>query len=327
MRRRQFIALLSGASASCPLGARAQPAIRRVAVLMATGDTDPEGRARLNAFLEAFQQRGWTHGSNVQIDIRWTGGDPEQVRDIVADVIVRNPDVILANSTPVVALLKRTATAIPVVFVLVNEPVVQGFIASVTRPGANITGFTMVDFSLVGKSIEMLKFMAPAVTRVGLRFNPNSYPYYDVYLQAFQSAPQRPVEVVRAAVTSPVEIDAAVAAIAAQPGGGIALPPDPFTVANRAAILAAALRHRLPQIVTFRQFVRDGALMSYGPDITDIFRRSADYVDRILKGAYPGNLPAQAPNKFELAINARTAKALGLTVPPALLVTADEVIE
>ena len=327
MKRREFITLLGSAAAAYPLAARAQQLMRRVAILMATADTDPEGRARLNAFLEAFQHRGWTNASNVQIDIRWTGGDPEQARDIVADAVARKPDVIVANSTPVVAMLKAATTTIPVVFVLVNEPVAQGFIASVARPGGNITGFTMVDFSLVGKSVEMLKFMAPSLTRVGLMFNPDSYPYYDVYLQVFQSAAARPVEVVRAAVRSPAEIDAAVAALASEPGGGIAVPPDPFTVVNRATIRAAAERHRLPHIVTFRQFVKEGALMSYGPDTADIFRRSAEYVDRILKGANPAGLPAQAPDKFELAINVKTAQALGLTVPPALLVMADEVIE
>ena len=171
----------------------------------------------------------------MQIDIRWTGGDPEQARAIVADVVGRNPDVILANSTPVVGMLRHATTTVPVVFVLVNEPVAQGFITSVARPGANITGFTMVDFSLVGKSIEMLKFMAPATTQVGLMFNPDSYPYYDVYIQAFQVSASRPVEIVRAAVHSPAEIDSVIATLAAQPGGGIALPPDPFTVANRAA--------------------------------------------------------------------------------------------
>jgi putative ABC transport system substrate-binding protein len=326
MRRREFIALIGGA-AVFPLAARAQQATRRVAVLMATAETDPEGRARLNAFLEAFQQRGWTHGGNVQVDIRWTGGNPDEIREIVADVVARKPDAIVANSTPVVAELSRATATTPVVFVLVNEPVAQGIIASLPRPGANITGFTLVDVALVAKSIEMLKFMAPALTRVGLMFNPDSYSYYDVYLQALQATQLKPVDVVRSAVRTPADIDAAVAALAAQPGGGIVLPPDPFTAANRAAIRAAAERRRMPYIFTSRPFVKEGALMSYGPDIPDIFRRAADYVDRILKGAYPGNLPAQAPAKFELAVNVKTAKALGLTVPPALLATADEVIE
>lgn len=326
MKRRAFIGLLGGAAASVPLGLRAQPALRRVAVLMATAETDPEGRARLKAFLEAFQHRGWIDKRNVQIDIRWAGGNPEGIRKVVAELTWLNPEVILANSTPMVGELRRANVTTPVVFVLVNEPVAQGFITSLARPGGNITGFTMVDFSLVGKSIEMLKFMAPSLNRVGLMFNPESYPYYDVYLQALQ-AQGRPVEVLRAAVRTPADIETALAAFAAQPGGGIAVPPDPFTVSNRAAIMAAVMRYRLPGIFTFREFVREGALMSYGPDTSDIFSRSADYVDRILKGASPANLPAQAPDKFELAVNVKTAKALGLTVPPALLVSADEVIE
>ncbi len=328
MRRREFIALLGGATAAgLPLTARAQQAMRRVAVMMATRDTDPEGRARLNAFLQGFQQLGWTEGRNVRIDIRWADGSLERTREIAAEFVSLKPDVILANSTTGVAAMKRATASIPVVFVLVNEPVAQGFIASVARPGGNITGFTMVDFSLVGKSVEMLKTMAPAITRIGLMFNPETYPYYDVYLRAFQAEARLPVEVTRAAVRSPADIDAALAALAAQPGGGVALPPDPFTVANRTMIRTTLARHRLPHIVTFKNFVSEGALMSYGPDTADVFRRSADYVDRILKGANPAELPAQAPNRFELAINLKTAKALGLEVPPALLVAADEVVE
>ena len=327
MRRREFITLLGGAVASMPFAARAQPAMRRVAVVMATRDIDPEGRARLNAFLRAFQQLGWTDGRNVQIDIRWTGGSLDRTREITAEFVALKPDVILANSTPAAAAMKRATSSIPVVFVLVNEPVAQGFIASVARPGGNITGFTMVDFSLVGKLFEMLKTMAPVVTRAGMIFNPETYPYYDVYLRALQADARRPVEVTRAAVRSLADIETTIAALAAQPGGGLVVPPDPFTAANRATIRFALERHRLPHIFTFRQFVKEGALMSYGPDTADIFRRSADYVDRILKGANPAELPAQAPNKFELAINLRTAKALGLEVPSTLLAIADEVIE
>jgi putative ABC transport system substrate-binding protein len=319
--------MLAGAAANQPLAAHAQAAMRRVAVLMATGESDPEGRARLNAFLKSFQQLGWTEGHNVTIDIRWSGGGLERTREIASEFVTLKPDVIVVNSTTGIAAMRRATSSIPTVFVLVNEPVAQGFIASMARPGGNITGFTMVDFSMVGKSVEMLKTMAPAITRAGLMFNPETYPYYDIYLRQFQAEPRRPVEVTSAAVRSVAEIDLAIETLAAKPGGGLVVPPDPFTVANRATIRAALTKYRLPHIFYFGQFVREGGLMSYGPDTTDIFRRSADYADRILKGENPAELPAQAPNKFELVINLQTAKALGLEVPAALLALADEVIE
>jgi putative tryptophan/tyrosine transport system substrate-binding protein len=328
MRRQDFLGALGGAAAAWPLVARAQqPTMRHIAVLMATNDTDPDGRARLDAFLQSFRQIGWQDGRNVNIDIRWSGGSFVRTRDITAELVAAKPDVIVANSTTSAHAMKAATTTIPVVFVLVNEPVAQGLIASVARPGGNMTGFTMVDFSLVGKLVELLKTMAPAISRAGFMFNPDTYPYYDTYLRELQSEARRPVQVTRLAVRTAADIDGAVAAFAAQPGGGITIPPDPFTVANRAAILAALERHRLPHIFVFRNIAREGGLMSYGPDTTDIFRRAADYTDRILKGANPAELPAQAPNKFELVVNLKTAKALGLDVPPALLATANEVIE
>jgi len=324
--RRQFITLLGGAAA-WPIAALAQQTIRHVAVIMITGESDPLGQGRLNAFLQDFQRLGWTEGRNVKIDIRWTGGSADRMREIVAEFVALKPDVILANGTPAVAALKRATSSIPVVFVTVNEPVAQGFIASMARPGGNITGFTLVEFSVVGKSVDMLKAMATALTRVGLMFNPETYAFYDAYLERFQAEARWSMEMTRAAVRVPADIDAAVAAIAARPGGGLAVLPDAFNSVNQATILAALERHRLPHIFPWRQFVSSGGLMSYGPDLVDIFRRSADYVDRILKGASPTELPAQAPTKYELAINLKTAKALGLTVPPTLLALADEVIE
>jgi putative tryptophan/tyrosine transport system substrate-binding protein len=327
MKRREFVAMFGAGALAWPLAARAQQTVRHVAVLMATADTDSEGQTRLNAFLSAFQQLGWETGRNVKIDIRWSGGSLERTRDIAAEFATLRPDVIVANSTPSAHAMKRATSSIPVVFVLVNEPVAQGLIASVARPGGNITGFTMVDFSLVGKLIDLLKTMAPAITRAGFLFNPDTYPYYDTYLRQFQAETRRPVAVTRVAIRAASDIDSAIAAFAAQSGGGVTIPPDPFTFANRAAIGTALQRHRLPNISAFRQFVREGALMSYGPDTTDIFRRAADYADRILKGANPAELPAQAPNKFELVVNIKSAKALGLEVPQTLLATADEVVE
>jgi len=327
MRRREFVTLLGGAAVAWPLVARAQQSMRRVAVIMVTPETDPVGQSRLKAFLQGFEKLGWTDGRNARFDIRWAGGSAERMREIVAEILALKPDVIVANGTPTVAALKRTTSTIPVVFVGINEPVVQGFIASMARPGGNITGFTQVDFSVVGKSVEMLKAIAPALTRVGLMYNPETYGFYDAYLERFQAEARWSMELTRAAVRVPADIDVAVADIASRPGGGLAVLSDTFNLINEATIHAALERYRLPHIVPWRQFVAGGGLMSYGPDGDDIFRRSADYVDRILKGANPAELPAQAPTRYELVINLNTAKALGLGVPPSLLAIADEVIE
>ena len=327
MKRREFITLLGSAAATWPLVARAQQSMRRVAVIMVTPETDPVGQGRLKSFLQGFEKLGWTEGRNARFDIRWAGGSAERMREIVAEIVALKPDVIVANGTPTVAALKRATSTIPVVFVGINEPVVQGFIASMARPGSNITGFTQVDFSVVGKSVEMLKGIAPALTRVGLMYNPETYGFYDTYLARFQAEARWSMELTRAAVRVPADIDVAVADIAARPGGGLAVLSDTFNLINEATIHAALERYRLPHIVPWRQFVADGGLMSYGPDGDDIFRRSADYVDRILKGANPAELPAQAPTRYELVINLKTAKALGLDVPPSLLAIADDVIE
>ena len=326
MRRREFITLLGGAAA-WPLAARAQQSMRRVAVIMVTPETDPVGQGRLKAFLQGFEKRGWIDGRNARFDIRWAGGSAERMREIVAEIVALKPDVIVANGTPTVAALKRATSTIPVVFVGINEPVVQGFIASMARPGGNITGFTQVDFSVVGKSVEMLKAIAPALTRVGLMYNPETYGFYDAYLERFQAEARWSMEVTRAAVRVPEDIDGAVADVAARPGGGMAVLSDTFNLINEVRIRAALEHYRLPHIVPWRQFVAGGGLMSYRPDGDDIFRRSADYVDRILKGANPAELPAQAPTRYELVINLKTAKALGLDVPPSLLAIADDVIE
>jgi putative ABC transport system substrate-binding protein len=326
MRRREFISLLGGATA-WPLAVRAQQSMRRVAVIMVTPETDPVGQGRLKAFLQGFEKLGWTDGRNARFDIRWASGSAERMREIVAEIVTLKPDVIVANGTPTVAALKRATSTIPVVFVGINEPVVQGFIASMARPGGNITGFTQVDFSVVGKSVEMLKAIAPALTRVGLMYNPDTYGFYDTYLERFQAEARWSMELTRAAVRVPADIDVAVADVAARPGGGLAVLSDTFNLINEVRIRAALERYRLPHIVPWRQFVAGGGLMSYGPDGDDFFRRSADYVDRILKGANPAELPAQAPTRYELVINLKTAKALGLDVPPSLLAIADEVIE
>jgi putative ABC transport system substrate-binding protein len=329
MKRREFITLLGGAAAAWPLAAQAQQQVRRIAILLSgLGASDAEGQARLQALLRALQQLGWSDGRNVHIDVRFASGSSERMQEIVANLVAVAPEVIVSSGSVATAAIKRATSSIPVVFVLVNEPDSQGFVASLARPGGNITGFSNIDFSVLGKWVELLKTMVPAVSRIGLLFNADNYPLYDNHLRTLQAEPRRPVEVVRAAVRSPAEIGTVIDALAAEPGSGLAVLPDGgFTVAHRAAIQAAADRHRLPTITPWRQFVAEGALMSYGPETTDIFRRSADYVDRILKGAKPADLPVQQPVKFELVLNRKTAAALGVDIPPTLLALADEVIE
>jgi putative ABC transport system substrate-binding protein len=326
MWRRDFLAGL-GAAAVWPAAARAQQSMRRVAVILSRFETDPLGQGQLNAFLEGFKKLGWTDGHDVRIDVRWAGGSAERMREIAEEFVALKPDVIVVSGSPALAALKRATSKIPVVFAGINEPVEQGFIPSMARPGGNITGFTLVDFSVVGKSVEMLRAMAPAITHVGLMYNPETYGFYDGYLKRFQAEARWSMALTRAAVRVPADIEAVVAHIAAQPSGGVVVMTDTFNSVNQATIRVALEKYQLPHIVPWRQYVAGGGLMSYGPDLDDIFRLSADYVNRILKGANPAELPAQAPTKYELAINLKTAKSLGLAVPPSLLAIADEVIE
>jgi putative ABC transport system substrate-binding protein len=330
MRRRDFIALLGGALAAWPPMARAQrpDRMRRIAVLMTNAEDDPEGRTRAAALRQGLQALGWTEGQNLSIDWRWSAADVQRVRDYVKEVAALTPDLVVANGTVNLSALMEVVHSIPIVFVMVNDPVGQGFIPNLAHPGGNITGFSFVEYSMFGKSLELLKQIAPTITRVGFIFNPDTTPYYERFLPAFEThARHYPIGLIVARIRSEAEIDGAVAELAAAPAGGLIVPPDTYTVVHRGLIMRAAERHRVPAIFTYRQFVKEGALIAYGPDTADIFRRSASYVDRILKGANPGDLPAQAPAKFELAINLNTARALGLDVPPTLLALADEVIE
>jgi putative tryptophan/tyrosine transport system substrate-binding protein len=327
MKRRNFITLLGGAAA-WPLAARAQQMVRRVAILLPSRDNDAQYQARVRTLMQAMQQLGWSDGRSAKIDVRWAGDSSERLREMAAELASLAPDVIVASGSVATAAIKRATTSIPVVFGMVNEPVIQGFVASLARPGGNITGFTNIDFTVVGKLVELLKTTAPALSRIGLMYNSDNYPIYDEYVHELQTDRRRPVEVVRAAVRQPAEIDSVIDSLAAMPDSGLAILPDGgFNIIHRATILAAVDRHRLPSIAALRQFASEGALMSYGPDDLDIFRRVADYVDRILKGAKPAELPVQQPVKFELVINSKRAKALGLDIPPMLLATADEVIE
>ena len=327
MRRRDFITFLGGAAAALPLVARGQQALRSVAVINVRLETDPLGQSQLKAFLQGFDKLGWTDGRNVRIDIRWAGGNAVRMREIVTEIVAFKPDVIVVSGSPALAALKHVTSTIPVVFVGIAEPVAQGFITNMARPGGNITGFSLVDFPIVGKSVDLLKALAPTLTRVGLMYNPETYGFYDSYLERFQREARWSTELTRVAVHEPADIETAVAGVAARPGGGLVVLTDAFNSVNQSKIRAALDRHRLPHIVPWRQYVSAGGLMSYGPDLDDIFRLSANYVDRILKGANPGELPAQAPTKYELVINLKAAKELGLDVPRSLLAIADEVID
>ena len=329
MRRRDFLSTIGTAAAVWPLAARAQQAerMRRIGLLMASVETDPIGQERVEALRRGLREFGWVEGRNLEILLRW-GADGARIQGYTAELVHVAPDLIVANATPVIAALKRATQSIPIIFVVVNDPVAQGIVSSVARPERNITGFSFLDYSVVEKSLELLKEVAPSIARVAVMFNPETYPYYNVFLRSFEaSAGRLSVEVTGTPIGAVTEVEEIVAKIARQPGSGLILPPDPFTTVRRGPIIKSLEYHRIPAIYFFRQFVREGALMSYGADTADIFRRSANYVDRILKGTKPADLPVQAPTKFELAINVKTANALGLTIPPTLLSTADEVIE
>jgi putative ABC transport system substrate-binding protein len=329
MRRRDFIALLGGA-AVWPLAAHGQQKehVRRIGFLLGLAENDPEGHARITAFRQGLEALGWTEARNIRIDYRFAGSETERVRAYAAELVASAPDLIVGHSTPVVAALKEATSTIPIVFAVLNDPVEQGLIASLAHPGGNITGFTFVDFGMIGKWLELLKEIAPRVARTGLMFDPDLAPYFHDYLRKFGAVPARlAVEITAVPVRDAAEIEAAIARLGRGPGGGLIVAPDPFTIVNREMIIRSAERHRLPAIYTSRRSVAEGALVSYAPDAVDIFRRSAAYVDRILKGTKPADLPIQQPTKFELVINLKTARALGLDVPLHLQQLADEVIE
>jgi ABC-type uncharacterized transport system substrate-binding protein len=330
IKRREFMALLGGGAAAWPLMARAeQPErMRRVVFLHGLAENDPEAQARVAAFREGLETLGWTENRNVQIEHWFSGGDIARIRTYTAELVGSAPDVIAASGTPVIAALKQATRTIPIVFSVVNDPAGQGFVANLARPGGNITGFSYVDFPMIGKWLEMLKEAVPGIRRMTLMFNPQTAPYYPAFLREFgATAAPLAAKLSATPVRNEGEIEAAVTAFAREPEGGLIAAPDPFINTHRGLIIALALRHRLPTLFGFRQHVREGGLMSYGPDSVDIVRRSASYVDRILKGENPADLPVQAPTKYELAINLKTARALGLEVPPTLLARADEVIE
>ena len=330
MKRREFITLLGGAAAAWPLAARAQQPdrMRRIGVLMAYAESDPEAQARVAAFREGLQKLGWTEGRNIRIDTRWAAADAEAMQRFAKELVALQPDLILSPTTPTTAALLQQTRTIPIIFANVADPVGSGFVASFPRPGGNVTGFTILEPTMAGKWLELLKEIAPRVNRVAFLFNPATAPYAEYYLNPFKAAAASfGVEAIVAPVRDTSELESVVAAQAREPNGGLIVMPDSFLVTHRAEITSLAARYRLPAVYPFRYFTELGGLLSYGSDLTDNYRRAATYADRILKGAKPSELPVQAPVKFELVINLKTAKALGLDVPPSLLARADEVIE
>jgi putative tryptophan/tyrosine transport system substrate-binding protein len=330
MRRRDFITLIGGTAATWPLAVRAQHTerMRKVSMLLGLAQQDPEAINRVKAFRLAMRDLGWIEGRNVQIDYRFVGISPELINKNVTELVHLTPDVIVAHTTAIMAALKPATSTIPIVFVMLNDPVNQGFISSLAHPGGNITGFSFLESDIVGKWTNLLGDVRPNLSRVALMFNPDSVPYFDVYLRSFKALPQQTwAEVEAVHVRSVADVELAIAKLGREPDSGLIAASDAFILAVREVILKAANQHRVPVISPYRQFVIEGSLMSYGPDSTDIWRRSASYIDRILKGEPPGNLPVQAPVKYELVVNLKTAKALGLSPRESFLQLADEVIE
>ena len=328
MRRRDFIALI-GAATTWPFALRAQQSerLRRVSVLLGIPENDPETNSRLRAFRLGMRDAGWIEGRNVHIEYRY-GTDRDTIKKHVAELIRLAPDVILANSGPVMALLRPATDTIPIVFVVVNNPVGQGFISNLAHPGSNVTGFSFVEPEIVGKCINLLGDVKPDLSRVALMYNPDTAAYYDAYLSSFKALPQQfGVKVDAALVQSAADVERTVAELARDQSAGLIIAADVSTVAMRGVILQSTEQHRVPLIAPYRQFAVEGGLMFYGPDTADIFRRSSSYVNRILKGELPGNLPAQSPDKFELVVNLKRARALGLSVRESFLQLADEVLE
>ena len=331
MKRREFIMLLGGAAAAWPLAARAQQPdrMRRIGVLVGLAEDDPQIKARLAGFRQGLEKRGWSEGRNVSIDTCFApGSSADRVQVLARELIALQPDVILAQTTPIVAALQRETRTIPIVFTGIADPIGSGFVASLPRPSGNITGLMLFEASVTGKWLAMLKEIAPRLERVALVINPKTAPSYNYYLRAAESLPPSlGIELVPSPVENVSDIERTIEAFARTPNGGLLLLPDSYSTVHRDLVIALAAQYSLPAVYWERLFVAAGGLMSYGVEFVDMSRQAASYVDRILRGDKPADLPVQAATKFETTVNLKTAKALGLTVPPGLLVAADEVIE
>jgi putative ABC transport system substrate-binding protein len=327
MRRRAFISLLGGVSAAWPLAARAQQPqkMRRIGVLMNLAADDPEALSRITAFVQGLQQLGWTEGRNMRIDTRWGAGDAARFHRYAEELLALVPDVVLASGTPAIQALQQATRTVPIVFASVGDPVGMGLVASLARPGGNVTGFTPMEFGFGAKWLELLKEIAPRVTRVAVLRDLTIGP---AQLSAIQAvAPSFGVELSTVGVREASEIERAIAAFARSSNAGMIVTASTSAAVHRELIVALAARHRLPAVYSFRYYATRGGLISYGPDTTDPFRHAAGYVDRILKGEKPGDLPVHQPTKYQLVINLKTAKALGIEMPASVLARADEVIE
>jgi putative tryptophan/tyrosine transport system substrate-binding protein len=330
MQRREFITLLGGAAAAWPLAARAQQTdrVRRVGVLINLSENDLEAQRLVTAFREGLAQLGWADGRNLRIDYRWAGGDVDRIRAFATELVELSPDVIVGYATPSVVALQQETRSIPIVFVSVTDPVGQGLVASLAHPGGNITGFAVFEISLGTKWMEALKQIAPNLRRVITIVNPKTAPYYPLYVRVMEKAASSfAVELIVVEVHDDADIERAISALAREPDGGLFVMPDTFNFVHRRTIIALVDRYRLPAMYFFPFFATEGGLISYGPDEIDMLRRTASYVDRILKGAKSSDLPVQQPTNFRLVINLKTAKAQGIEIPTSLLSRADEVIE
>jgi putative tryptophan/tyrosine transport system substrate-binding protein len=328
MRRREFIAGL-GSAAVWPVAAWAQQGdrVRHIGVLMPYDENEPVSKARLSAFTQAIADLGWTDGRNVRMDVRWAGDDINRIRALAQELVGLEPDIILVTGTLATAALQRGTRTIPIVFANVGEPVASGIVARLDQPGGNITGFASQEASLGGKWLELLSEIAPGLKRAAIMFNPDTAPA-SAYMPSFETAARSlKVEAIIAPVRSHEEIETAIMTLGREPGGGLVVLPDVFALGHRAPIILAAARINVPAVYNHPIFAGDGGLLAYGPDRLEQWRRAATYVDRILRGAKPEELPIQFPTKFEMVVNLKTAKVLGLTIPETLLATADEVIQ
>jgi ABC-type uncharacterized transport system substrate-binding protein len=329
MKRREFVTLLGGAAAAWPVAARGQQGerTRRIGVLMGYPEGDPQAQANANAFRQGLHSLGWIGGRNIRIDYRWAGADPEKARTLAKELIGMMPDVIVPSTNQVTRVVQQETRTIPIVFVFVGDPVGSGFVASLARPGRNLTGFANFDNSIGGKWLELFKETAPGAGRAGFLFNPDAAPNVGFFHAAEAAAPPLAIKLSGLPVRDVIDIEEGVTAFAAVPDSGLIIAPHAVTLGNRKLIIELAARHRLPAIYSDRYFAQSGGLLSFGNNTDAMFRRAASYIDLILKGAKPADLPVQLPTKFELVVNLKTAKALGLEIPPTLLARADEVIE
>jgi putative ABC transport system substrate-binding protein len=328
VKRREFIAGL-GSVAAWPVVARAQQAdrVQRIGVLMGGGENDPVMKPRVPAFTQALADLGWTDGRNVRMDLRWAGGDNNRARALARELVGLQPDIILTNGPPATVAVQRETRTIPIVFANVGDPVASGIIARLDRPGGNITGLADLEASMGGKWLQLLLEIAPGLKRAAIMFNPDTAPV-SFYMPSLETAARSlKIAPIIAPVHSDVEIETAIIALGREPQDGLVIMPDIYTQAHRASVILAAARNKVPAVYHQSIFAREGGLLSYGVDRVDLFRRAATYVDRILRGAKPDDLPVQFPTKFEMAVNLKTAKALGLAVPQSILLRADEVIE